>query len=154
MTAQHDDYAETVAFRSAIESVPQLAGRVEVGRAPVDPTGEVLSADTPYVVIYGTTTTEDRDRFAALAWRRRPSWIVHAVGSSELAAVAALGWVDDALRPPPFRRGITIPVLGRRTEPVERLERPGNAEDDAAHPSVWSAIAVYAFESNPAAITN
>ena len=52
-----------------------------------------------------------------------------------------------------MRRGITIPVPGRRTRPVRRLERPGNAEDDAVQPSVWSAIAVYAFESDPAPTT-
>lgn len=153
MTAQIDDYAETIAFRNTIASVPQLAGRVGVGRAPTDGAGTVLSADDPYVVIYGSRTDESPDRFSATQWRRRPSWIVHAVASSELGAIAALGWVDDRLRPGPFRRGVTIPVAGRRTKPVSRLERPGNAEDDAVQPSVWSAIAVYAFESDPAPIT-
>lgn len=149
MTGQFDDYRETIAFRDAIASIPQLVGRVAVGQAPEDPSGEVLSAETPYVVIYGSRADETADRFAALQWRRRPSWIVHAVAASELAAVAALGWVDDALRPGVMRRGITIPVQGRRTSPVQRLERPGNAEDDVVQPSVWSAIAVYAFESVP-----
>lgn len=153
MSAQFDDFHETLAFRDAVEGIPQLAGRVGVGRAPEDATGAILSAEDPYVVIYGSRTDETGDRLAALQWRRRPSWIVHAVASSELAAIAALGWVDDTLRPGVMRRGITIPVAGRRTKPVQRLERPGNAEDDAVQPSVWSAIAVYAFESDPAPTT-
>ena len=150
MSAQFEDFQETVALRDVLAAIPQLAGRVGVGRAPEDPAGEILSAEDPYAVIYGSRTDETGDRFAALQWRRRPSWIVHAVGSSELAAIAALGWIDDALRPGVMRRGITVPVPGRRTKPVRRLERPGNAEDDAVQPSVWSAIAVYAFESDPA----
>lgn len=153
MTAATEDFDETVAFRDVIGSIPQLVGRVGVGRALTNPDGTVIAADKPYAVIYGSRTDESTDRFAAAGWRRRPTWIVHAVGSSELAAVAALGWIDDKLRPGSFRRGITIPVRGRITSPVQRLERPGNAEDDAIKPSVWSAIAVYGFESNPAPTT-
>jgi hypothetical protein len=153
VSAQIEDYAETIALRDTIRAIAQFNGRVGVGAAPTDGTGAVLSADDPYVVIYGSRTDESPDRFSATQWRRRPSWIVHAVASSELAAIAALSWVDDRLRPGPFRRGITIPVPGRRTKPVRRLERPGNAEDDAVQPSVWSAIAVYAFESDPAPTT-
>lgn len=150
MTAAPDDYAETVAFRDVIASIPQLVGRVGLGKAPETADGKPLSADKPYAVIYGSRTDESSDRFAAAAWRRRPSWIVHGVGATELAAIATLGWIDDRLRPGTFRRGITIAVPGRTTSPVKRLERPGNAEDDAAQPSVWSAIAVYGFESDPA----
>ncbi|PYY32356.1 hypothetical protein [Curtobacterium sp. MCBD17_030] len=150
MTVQTEDFDETVAFRDVIAAIPQLAGRVGVGKAPTMADGTVIPADKPYAVIYGSRTDETSDRFAAAGWRRRPTWIVHAVGSSELSAVAALGWIDDKLRPGPYRRGITIPVRGRTTSPVQRIERPGNAEDDAVKPSVWSAIAVYGFESDPA----
>jgi hypothetical protein len=150
VTAPPDDYAEAVAFRDAIRSIPQLVGRVGLGQAPETPDGKPLDASVPYAVIYGSRTDESTDRFAAASWRRRPSWIVHGVGATELAAVTALGWIDDRLRPGALRRGVTIPVPGRRTSPVARLERPGNAEDDAAEPSVWSAIAVYGFESDPA----
>jgi hypothetical protein len=150
VSAQTEDFDETVALRDVIAAIPQLVGRVGVGRAPTLPDGTVIPADKPYAVIYGARTDETSDRFAAAGWRRRPTWIVHAVGSSELAAVAALGWIDDKLRPGPFRRGIAIPVRGRNTSPMQRLERPGNAEDDSIKPSVWSAIAVYGFESDPA----
>jgi hypothetical protein len=153
VSAPHEDFAETIAFRDAIAAIPALTGRVGVGKAPAGPDNSVLIADDPYVVIFGSKAVEDGGRFSATPWRRRPSWIVHAVALNELAAIAALGWVDDALRPRPFRRGIVIDVPGRQTKPVQRLERPGNAEDDAAEPSVWSAIAVYGFESEPAPTT-
>jgi hypothetical protein len=150
VSAEATDFEETIAFRNTISAIPQFAGRVGVGSAPLGPDKSVLSADDPYAVITGSTADETPDRFAASAWKRRPSWIVHVVAATELSAIIGMGWIDDVLRPGPFRRGITIPVPGRSTRPVRRLERPGNALDDIADPAVWYAIAVYGFESDPA----
>lgn len=146
MSAESVEYDESVALRSLIEADPRLVKRVGVGAAPVGADGKPLAP--PYVVLTGSNLAEERDRFASPIAPRRPSWILHAVGASELAAVAVLGWVDARLRPD--GRGVVPVVPGRATKRITRLERPGNAEDDAVQPSVWYAIAVYGFESNPA----
>ncbi|WFR66637.1 hypothetical protein P9139_18105 [Curtobacterium flaccumfaciens] len=102
----------------------------------------------PYTVITGSNEATNTDRFASPLASRRPSWIVHAVGTTELGAVQVLDWIDARLRP--GGRGVIPTVPGRVTSRISRLERPGNAEDDSVQPSVWYAIAVYGFESNPA----
>lgn len=135
------EFDEAVAMRGLLEADPRLTGRVGIGAAPKMPDGSVLVP--PYVVMTGSTTREEQDRFAGPLSHRRPSWILHGVGTSELAAVAVLGWAHTRLAD-------VAPVIpGRRTKPIRRTERPGNAPDDAAQPPVWYAIAVYAFESDP-----
>jgi hypothetical protein len=140
------EYGETVALRELIESVPQLIGRVGVGSAPKTADGTPITP--PYAVLTGANEATATERFSSPIAVRRPSWIVHAVGTTELGAVQVLDWIDGRLRP--GGRGAVPVVPGRSTKPITRLERPGNAEDDAAQPTVWYAIAVYGFESNPA----
>lgn len=141
MSDETTEFDEAVAMRALVEADPRLTGRVGIGRAPAGADGAVLTP--PYAVLTQSNTTESQDRFAGPVSNRRPSWILHAVGESELAAVAVLGWVHRRLA------GVTPDVPGRRTKPIRRIERPGNAEDDAVKPSVWYAIAIYAFESDP-----
>lgn len=143
------EYDETVALRALIEEVPQLEGRVGVGTAPKTADGTPLAP--PYAVLTGSNEAATTDRFSSPVASRRPSWIVHAVGTTELGAVQVLEWIDARLRP--RGRGVVPVVPGRYTQPISRLERPGNAEDNAVQPSVWYAIAVYGFESNPARST-
>lgn len=140
------EFVETVALRDLVEAVPQLVGRVGVGAAPEGAGGEVLAP--PYAVITGSNEATSAERFSSPILARRPSWIIHAVGTTELGAVQVLDWIDAQLRP--GGRGVVPVVPGRATKPITRLERPGNAEDNAVRPSVWYAIAVYGFESNPA----
>lgn len=140
------EFEETVALRALVETVPQLAGRVGVGAAPTSGDGKVLTP--PYAVLTLSNEATETDRFSSPVAARRPSWILHAVGTSELGAIQVLGWIDARLRP--GGRGVVPVVPGRATKRITRLERPGNAEDDAVQPSVWYAIAVYGFESNPA----
>jgi hypothetical protein len=141
VSAESVEFDETVALRDLIETDARLVGRVGVGAAPKDPDGSVMQP--PYVVLTGSNTREQQDRFAGPVSNRRPSWVLHATGSSELAAIAVLGWVHARLD------GKVPVVAGRKTKPIRRIERPGNAEDDVVRPSVWYAIAVYAFESDP-----
>jgi hypothetical protein len=149
VTAESVEYDEAIALRTLIEADPRLSKRVGIGAAPAGSDGKPIAP--PYVVLTGSNLAEQTDRFSSPVGSRRPSWILHAVGASELAAVAVLGWVDARLRP--GGRGVTPIVPGRATKPIARLERPGNAEDNAVQPSVWYAIAVYGFESNPARTT-
>jgi hypothetical protein len=137
------EFAETVALRDLIEAVPQLVGRVGVGAAPTSADGTVLAP--PYAVVTGSNEATSVERFSSPIAARRPSWIIHAVGTTELGAVQVLDWIDAQLRP--GGRGVIPVVPGHTTKPISRLERPGNAEDDAVQPSVWYAIAVYGFES-------
>lgn len=141
MTDDTTEFDETIALRTLLEEDDRLEGRVGIGKAPVGPGDIVLQP--PYAVLTGSTIREEQDRFAGPVSHRRPSWIVHGVGDTELSAISVLGWVHGRLS------GVVPTIPGRRSTRIRRIERPGNAEDTAVRPSVWYAIAVYAFESDP-----
>jgi len=142
------EHLEAVALRELIGSDPRLTGRVGIGKAPEPVDGDAMLAP-PYVVIFRSYDDDTADRLTAPAVKRRPSFNVHATSTTALGADDVLGWVDALLRPGSMKRGVTLAVPGRRCKPIRRLERPGTEEDDTVRPSVWTAIAVYAFESYP-----
>lgn len=142
MSAERTEFDETVAIRDLIRSDPRLIDRVIVG-SDSDEDNDIPVLDPPYVTISRSRTAIAEERLGLEV--DRPSWNISGVGDTELAADAVLGWVDAKLRPD--GRGVTLAVPGRRTWPIRRLERPGNATDYEATPPVAYAIAVYGFES-------
>lgn len=154
MTDELAEYDELVALRDLIEADPRLAGRVGIGSAIVpghEADDEPPLLSTPYVVLYGAAEYGVADTLTGSAeWNRDPGVTLHAVGDSDLAAVAILGWVDGLLRPNGV--GVTPAVPGRQTGRIRRTERPGNITDDDG-PRVVSAVAVYRFGSRRTATT-
>jgi hypothetical protein len=143
------EHLEANALRALIETDARLTDRVGIGKAPERDGAGDEPLVPPYVVLFRSHDDDSPESLTATGFRRRPSFNLHATSTTANGADDVLGWVDEILRPGPLKRGVTLAVPGRRCKPIRRLERPGTAEDDSVRPSVWTAIAVYAFESYP-----
>ena len=142
--------AETRALRDRVRTHAQLAAAtfVTTDQDPgADPDAPRTLTAPPYVLIYPGGGVDGQDRVTGPYTDRDPSFSLHCVGESALAAEIVADWVDAVLRP--GGRGVRLDVPGRRIGALRRVDVGPALDDDSTRPVVWYVPVIYRFRSQP-----
>ena len=144
--------AETIALRDFLRQDPRLEGVTFVASTE-DAAGESPQelVPPPYALVFAGGGPDNQERLTGPHTAREPSWTIHCVGASALAAEIVSDWVDDVLRP--RGRGVILSVPGRQTGRLRRTDVGPVLDDDSTAPVVWYVPVTYRFKSSPASET-
>lgn len=122
-------WADTVALRSQIQTVPALATKTFIVEAKNPPPNEATKVTVPWVVIYPADGVDESERATSPRSVRNPEFTLHIVGSSAEQASVVFDLVKAALVTAGQGRKLT--VAGRVNDRLW-FESPVGAQFDTS----------------------